>query len=69
MKHSNTKVLLIIVSVILLGSCLNKNSSSNKESEKKDEFLVTIEELQKDDAFKRFTNGHYFIEWDCVADL
>lgn len=81
LKRSNTKALLIVVFVLLLGSCQNNNSSSNKESEKKDEFLVTIEELQKD-GFKNYfeieklvnaklekDGAEYFIEKDCYEVL
>ena len=35
MKHSKITVFLIIISGVLLGSCLNNNSSNNKEAEKK----------------------------------
>lgn len=80
-KHSNITVFLIIISVLFLGSCLNNNSSNNKEAERKDDFLETIEELQKDN-FKNYweiekiivrklekDGSEYFIENDCFEIL
>jgi len=31
--------------------------------------LEAFADLKKKDSFKRITNGGYFIEWDCGADL
>ncbi len=31
--------------------------------------LEAFAELKKQDAFQKVTNGSYFIEWDCGADL
>ncbi len=31
--------------------------------------LEAFTELKKQDAFQKVTNGRYFIEWDCGADL
>jgi hypothetical protein len=81
MKHSNIIVLFIILSLFLLGSCLNNNSSNNKEAEKKDIFLETIEKLQKDN-FKNYweiekmiirklekDGSEFFIENNCYEIL
>jgi hypothetical protein len=31
--------------------------------------LEAFAELKKQEAFQKVTNGSYFIEWDCGADL
>ena len=31
--------------------------------------LEAFTELKKQEAFQKVTNGSYFIEWDCGADL
>ena len=31
--------------------------------------LEAFAELKKQDTFQKVTNGRYFIEWDCGADL
>ena len=31
--------------------------------------LEAFAELKKPDVFQKVTNGRYFIEWDCGADL
>ncbi len=31
--------------------------------------LEAFADLRKQDAFQKISNGRYFIEWDCGADL
>lgn len=79
-KHSNFTVLLLIVSILILGSC-NNHSEKDSKTDKQDDFLLTVEELQKD-YFNNYQEiekivstklekdgADYFIENDCYEIL
>lgn len=64
MKHAKIIVLLTILFASLVGICQTNNSSNNEKTEKKDDFLGTVEELQKD-----YFKNYWEIEKIVIAKL